>query len=645
MQDLYNELEMVLIKDKRLTTDKGELLKNRIIELVLSKDEELLKLLINNDNIKKQFFTPVSDVLIFDKSKFITFINNRNFLPDSYTSFKNSIGLKSGNYYLKSNEDVVLAWPYKDCLLEGGQSGEDVSRDEIFHNEVISPESIDYLLEPKVLTNFKKIDKDSEYKNPSLTGDDNLLIKGNNLLVLHSLKNKYRKRVKLIYIDPPFNTGTDSFKYNDKFNHSTWLTFMKNRLEIAKEFLREDGSIFIHIDDKEYAYLKVLCDEVFERENFVSSIAVRASTASGLKTTHKDKTIIKQKNMLLVYKVSNEFRINSQYVKKEDYDNHYMYFLDRENMTIKRLEDVLINEGILEKTQKLNDISIDNKEFKNFYLKYSNNIFQTQPSMPSEIKKISKEKKDEIIEYKDENNETQYAINGRRMTFLSNTIKELDDGTKDIANLLCDFWSDIDFQNTQNEGGDISFPNGQKPEKLIQRILRMVTNKNDIVLDFFAGSGTTAAVCMKMKRKFITIEQLDYIEDITKKRLINTINGEDGGISKVVNWTGGDSFIYAELKTLNEHNIEMIKNANKDEELIQIWNKIKNCSFISYKIDINTIDEKINLFKDLSIMNKKKFLIEILDKNYLYVNYSEIEDKSYDIPNELINLNKQFYNN
>nr|WP_244831496.1 site-specific DNA-methyltransferase [Candidatus Vampirococcus lugosii] len=147
----------------------------------------------------------------------------------------------------------------------------------------------------------------------------------------------------MIYIDPPYNTGNDSFGYNDRFNHSTWLTFMKNRLEVARELLKDDGVIFVQCDDNEQAYLKVLMDEVFGNENFVSDIAVRSSTPSGLKTTHKEKTIIKQRDSIIFFtKKINYLRINPQYYRKEYWDSHYMYFFDRDNNEVLKLKDILL---------------------------------------------------------------------------------------------------------------------------------------------------------------------------------------------------------------------------------------------------------------------------------------------------------------
>lgn len=284
MQNLMNDLMKLFQKDERIFAD-GKLLKNKLTELALKLDQPLLDLLLSDNKAKEHFFIEKTakkeKVLVFDKDKFIAFVNNKEFLPDSFTSFKNKIGLMTNGDYLKEKDAVVLAWAYKDCVLEGGQDKEDQRRDEIFYNETLSPDEIDRLFELKVLTNFKKYDNKGEHKVTGVNIDDNLIVKGNNLLALHCLKNKFRGEVKLIYIDPPFNTGKDTFLYNDKFTRSTWLTFMKDRLSMAKELLDSNGNIFIHIDDNQFHYFKVLMDEIFGFENFVEVIIWAYGSPSG----------------------------------------------------------------------------------------------------------------------------------------------------------------------------------------------------------------------------------------------------------------------------------------------------------------------------------------------------------------------------
>ncbi len=284
---LYQTLESQLKKEPNYVSDNGELKKWVVLNKAQNFDEELIGLLLDNSDLKQKFFIEIKSTLIFNQNLFIQFLEQKNYLNDSYTQFKNKVGLSIDGKYLKQRNEVALVWPFKDCVLEGGQSREEDKREEIFFNETLAQDEITELLDPKVLTNAKLFDKDGEKdfsqfnRNENGTITDNLIIKGNNLLALHSLKKEFAGKVKLIYIDPPFNTGNDSFGYNDKFNHSSWLTFMKNRLTIAKELLSVDGNIFIQIDINEIHYLKVLCDEVFGKENFVEELIWAYGSPSG----------------------------------------------------------------------------------------------------------------------------------------------------------------------------------------------------------------------------------------------------------------------------------------------------------------------------------------------------------------------------
>src|SRR5690554_5271653 len=258
---LYKTLESQLKKEPNYVSDNGELKKWVVIDKAQNFDEELIALLLEDKTVKDYFFKEIAGVTVFNQALFVQFLEQKNYLNDSYTQFKNKVGLTIDGKYLKQRNEVALVWPFKDCVLEGGQSREEDKREEIFFNEILAQDEITQLLEPKVLTNAKTFDKDGEHDFKDFTRDaelnkkrglpedtitDNLIIKGNNLLALHTLKKEFAGKVKLIYIDPPYNTGNDSFQYNDSFNESTWLTFMKNRLEIARDLLRDDGIIAIH---------------------------------------------------------------------------------------------------------------------------------------------------------------------------------------------------------------------------------------------------------------------------------------------------------------------------------------------------------------------------------------------------------------
>lgn len=677
MQNLQQELVELLQHNDNFVVD-GQLNKNKIIESVLKIDPILIKLLLNSSTFKTHFFTEVESVYIFDKIEFQRFVNNKSFLPDSYTAFKNKIGLTindgSTDNFITSRNDVTLVWPHKDCILEGGQTKEDQKRNEVFWSETLAPDQIDRLLSPKVFTNFKKYSSVNKTQTNStgslnletestelsvnetiLNGKDeidflseNLILKGNNLLCLTSLLKTHRGKIKLIYIDPPFNTGSDSFMYNDNFNHSTWLTFMKNRLLIAKELLREDGLIFINLDAIEEAYTKVLCDEIFNVSNFVNVITVKSSTPSGTKTAHKEKTIIKQKDLILVYRKSPSANFNPQYTVRENWDKHYSLFLKKDSddkYYLVNLVDILIQESIILEKTSLDKLDLNDKKFKNFYLKYANNICRLQSHKNKEAELISRGLNNVVYEHIKDGESAGLYYNGQVITPLAQGIKKVylnQKFTEDLGMLLCDFWWDIDFQNTQNEGG-VSFPTAKKPELLISRIIELATKENDIVLDYHLGSGTTAAVALKSKRKFIGVEQMDYGDNDSVKRLNNVLLGDKSGISKAYNWKGGGSFVYAELMEHNQFFIDKIQSSTTKEKLFEVWKEMDEKASISYLFDKSIFNERLDAFKTASLDEMKKYLIEILDKNQLYVNYSEIEDSSYNVSESDIKLNHLFY--
>lgn len=445
---LMEKLKGLLKKDPRFVDSEGKLLKNKIVEHALKLDEELIKLLLKNGQIKEHFFRDIDGVLVFDKEKFMKFIDNKEFLPDSYTAFKNRIGLanEEGKYLAKSKE-VVLVWPYKDCVLEGGQEKPDEKRKEIFHNVILAPDEIDRLLEPKIFTNFKRINKEGEHPLggfrrdakvnrkrglPEDTITDNLIIKGNNLLVLHSLLKEFRGKVKLIYIDPPYNTGNDEFKYNDNFNHSTWLTFIKNRLEVARTLLRDDGAIYVSLDFNQVHYAKILMDEIFGADNFQREIIWRIGWVSGFKTA--DNNFIRNHDTILFYSKN---RTNLHFIKR--------YIDNSEFKELVKYEKV---------KDKLNELGLTREDQKKL-LHFIN--YESRPD--------------------------RYPIedvwNGNEYDDL-NSIAIVSFSGETVSKML----------------GVPEFK-GQKSEKLIKRIIDAHTECGDIVLDFCLGTGTTAAVAQK----------------------------------------------------------------------------------------------------------------------------------------------------
>ncbi len=563
MLSILNVLTNVLKSDERLVID-GKLAKNKIVELALNLDPSLLKLLLSDKQIRSHFFQEVDGMLIFDKVAFQRFVNNKSFLPDSFTQFKNKIGLSVDSHYLNESNDVVLSWPYKDCVLEGGQTKDEQKRNEVFWNETLAPEQVDTLLAPKALQNFVKYNVDGEHKDFQLEGNDNLIIKGNNLLALHTLKAKFLGKIDLIYIDPPFNTENDSFGYNDKFNRSTWLTFMKNRLEIAKELLSQRGTIYVHIDHNEGHYLKVLMDEVFEKSNFRNEIIWRYSgwnkkLKNGFERRH---------DTIFMYGKS-----DAQY-----FESYFEKWASKEEYVKKRKQKLLTDE--------------DGREYV-----------------------------------------LSDAGNGKRAKMYIEDVL-----AKGVV--VDDVWDLDKLNNSAKES--VGFTS-QKREVLLERIIKASCPEGGIVLDYHLGSGTTAATAHKLNRQYIGIEQMDYIDDIILNRMKNVIDGESQGISKDVGWQGGGSFVYCELAELASKYSDRVEQAQSSEELIAIWDELKESSNLSYKVDPRQFDKNISLFKDLSFEDQQRFLIEAIDKNQLYVNYSDIDDESNSISEQDKQFNKQFY--
>src|SRR5690625_2148050 len=242
--------------------------KSKVIQDLDSYDKDLLEAFISNQTIKDNFTIDVNGNIVVQTNKLIELFEADEYWQDSYTKYSKKIGLTADGKFIDESTDVVLDFPYKDTVLKASMSKEDTDKDDLrpdepFLNEVIAKEEIDTLLDKKILVNAEKYDENGVHKINSFSEDDNLIMKGNNLLALHTLKEKYAGKVKMIYIDPPYNTGNDSFNYNDKFNRSTWLTFMKNRLEVAEDLLSKDRAIFVQCDDLEQCYLKVLMDEIF----------------------------------------------------------------------------------------------------------------------------------------------------------------------------------------------------------------------------------------------------------------------------------------------------------------------------------------------------------------------------------------------
>ncbi|EMJ44003.1 site-specific DNA-methyltransferase [Helicobacter pylori] len=583
--------------------------KERLETLIIEHDEKLLIFMLEHENAndyKKHFFKTIANSLVFNEKALLECLEIKE-LDRSFTRFKNKIGLFSQGGFIKSSGSVVLNFPFKDNVLLGNAKDNSAKSDELFYHEILHKNEIDVLLSPKALCRFE-MHGQGDLKNALKDENTNYLIKGNNLIALHSLKKKFAKKVKCIYIDPPYNTGNDSFNYNDNFNHSSWLVFMKNRLEAAREFLSDDGVIFVQCDDNEQAYLKVLMDEIFLRENFVASII--------WKQFHSVKNDAANFSKNIEYILCYCKNFSKNLISNEPFDKSNSYKLKDENGFYK-LDPVWAKSG-------------------NNFSPYTFLNGKTWSPPSGTFWRYS------IGTLKDMEQNNRIVFNGKN-PMAKRYLSEVAEGRKSST-----FWdgSEVgynlngDTEIKQLFSGNKVF-NNPKPEALISRILEIATQENDLVLDFFAGSGTTCAVAHKMKRRYIGIEQMDYIETITKERLKKVIEGEQGGISKKCGFKGGGSFVYAELKEVNSGIKKQILNAKSTNECLKIFNDLNErvLKRADNKMDAIHSEE----FQNLDLNEQKRKYCASLDSNEDYLNLGDIDEDAWGIDEITKKYNEIFY--
>ncbi|RRQ56115.1 DNA methyltransferase [Enterococcus faecium] len=630
---IFDELKTVLVSFGNKYFVGEELNRSKLTDDLRNYDEALLSKLFEIDFIKNHFIKEVAGQKLFQIEQLEAAVLYNDYWDTSYTKYENRVGLASKGKFLQDSQDVVLDFPFKDCVLTASMTKEDNEDgyDDAFLNEVIEKDEIDRLFDKKVFVNVKRFGDNqtaqhsTEVDNGIVSFDkekDNLIIKGNNLLALHTLADKYAGQIKLIYIDPPYNTGADSFKYNDKFNHSTWMTFMKNRLEIARELLSDDGCIWMNIDDDEGHYLKVLADGVFGRDNFINTVIWEKKY-----TVSNDAKYLSDNHDLLLFYAKNKTAWKPNPLPRTDEMNKAYKNPDNHPKGVWKSTPLHAKSG-----------SINGEEFS---YTFSNGVTWRPPI--GTFPRFSKE----TLERLDNEGAIYFGKDGTaipsRKTFLSElknqgiparTVWRFDEvghnhqAREEIKNLNLD--------------SDFTTP---KPEKLIQRIFTLGSDENDLVLDFFMGSATTQAVAMKMSRRFIGIEQMDYINTVAVPRLEKVIEGEQGGISKDVNWQGGGSFVYAELFPKNMGYLQDVIHAKDLEELKSVYERMLSGTDtdepadISFRADLSKIDWLQGFDEN------KRLLVKLIDKNGLYYNFSEIDDKNVRdlISDEDYTFNKNFY--
>ncbi|GAA7689470.1 site-specific DNA-methyltransferase [Helicobacter pylori] len=602
--------------------------------LIIQNDEKLLTFMLENQNAndyKNAFFKTIANVLLFNQEALLECLTKE--IENSFTRFKNKIGLFSQGGLIKSSELVVLNFPFKDNVLLGNAKDNSSKTNECFYHEILHKKEIDALFKQKALCHFE-MHGEGDLESALKDKNTNYLIKGNNLIALHSLKKKFAKQVKCIYIDPPYNTGNDSFNYNDNFNHSSWLVFMKNRLEAAREFLSDDGVIFVQCDDNEQAYLKVLMDEIFLRENFVSCITHIVKPEGRMYGQ-----VAKTHEYILVYAKN----INNLIFNEIEKEGHAFSYVDEKGgFDLKNLENGNFtvfnssNRPNLRYSFFVDEKTINSDGFMPVYTEYKDSLTEVMPKTKDSFEYVwrwGKEKASneifDIVATKNKNSilifqKTRSSTTRAKSIFWDKSMITKK-GTDEIKTLF-------------NNGSVFDPP---KPEALISRILEISTNENDLVLDFFAGSGTTCAVAHKMKRRYIGIEQMDYIETITKERLKKVIEGEQGGISKKCGFKGGGSFVYAELKEVNLEIKRQILNAKSASECQKIFNDLNER--ILKRADCKVGEIHSEEFHNLDLNEQKRIYCASFDSNEDYLNLGDIDEDAWGIDGITKKYNEIFY--
>lgn len=666
---LYAKIEDLLKSIPELVTEEKELRYNKIKEMAESGDSILLIPLMQNAEIKNAFFTPILDSFVFKTKEFKEFLDYSS-SNNSYSQYLGKkIGLYCGDSALTDRNEVVLNFPFKDCVLEGGQKKEDgldtyfeydektgeyvkkqSKRREVFFNETLAKDEIDNLFSPKAFCNVKKYTTDGESSCVDFTRDaevnkkrglsedtitDNLIIKGNNLLALHSLKKEFEGKIKLIYIDPPYNTKNptaDTFIYNNTFKNSSWLTFMQNRLTVARELLTEDGALIIAIDENEHSYLGVLLHNLFDDKYEIHNITI-VHNPRGVQGTNFSYTnefayfiIPKGKKIIVDRKIvddeidwSNLRNWGTESERTDAKNCFYPIIIDKKTLEIIGFGDVSEDTYHPNGTNvlKSNQIYVYPVDSKGIERKWR----YARQSVDSIKHLLRAREKSGVIDIEIGKDFGQYK------TVWANPMYDANEyGTKIVKDLV--------------PGCQFSFP---KSLWNVYDCLYAVAgkDKNAIILDFFGGSGTTAHAVEELNksdngnRQFIICEQMDYINTVTVPRVAEVIKRNNHG-----------SFVYMELAEKNEKAMNLISACKNYDELVSIFNTLSTKYFLHYNVRINDFINKTckeEQFKNLSLEKQKEIFCRMLDLNQLYVNCDDRNDKDSGLSEKDIKATEKFY--
>ena len=623
----FKELEKTLsIFGNKYFSPDGSIARSAVLDDLELNDKELIGAIINNKYFQENYSVPFKNSFIFNGDEFKTALSQREYVYDGLTNYRNQIGLSVLRRPLDSfaNENIELDFPYKDTVLKAGMDKSDAKRStEPYLNKIIAKDEINSLVEPKAFRNTKVFgDVDTAYPN--------LLIKGNNLIALHSLAKRYNDSIKLIYIDVPYyfteQKETDSFLYNSNFKLSTWLVFMQNRLQEAFKLLKDDGSIWIHVGEDGMHYLKVLCDQIFSPENYVGTLPRKTRDGKSdvpfnfsqdfdwilvyTKTTNSDKAIVGRK-------------VQRKYYETPDFPGRKWRTADLTKQTTTKERPNSDFTMVNPKTGRKYPVNpnrswaVSKDTFKQYY-------DQGGIGFPDDYDFMRGHRPFRRV-FKDEDDRKDKESSVSSDLLLKNFIKTLLAKSKTTKK--------DEYVKKQQF-------NYAKPEELMKQIISVASKEGDYVMDFFSGSGTTAATALKMNRRFIAVEQIDEQLQLSKKRLNSVVKNEDkGGISKEVDWKGGSGFIYTELASKKENLIDQINAATTIDELTQIAKLIGDDDY-QLNIDINKVWQNLD---QVTVNDVKNAMVDILEPAQLYVSALNADDPEEHISEKDRIFTKAFY--
>ena len=413
-------------------------------------------------------------------------------------------------------------------------------------------------LEPRILVEEQERSYHAKHRVTENDIFDNRLIFGDNLLALKALEQEFSGKVKCVYIDPPFNTQQAFEHYDDGYEHSIWLGLIRDRAEALRRLMSDDGTLFVHIDDNELGYLIVLLDEVFGRVNRVSVVSFKQGSATGHKSINPG--VVSTTNFILIYaKNKSKWAPNRVFTARAERDKRYGQYIENYDDPFEAWRFITLASafadslGLPERGLKKALGDEYEEKISAFVLKNAGRVIQLARPDYSAVSSAAREMIDAsratpsvVMKLERDGYSNMYFTGGQRILFYSDKLK-LIDGEYVAGEPLTSLWDDILSNNLHNEGG-VDFPKGKKPEALIKRCFDLATKPGDIILDSFAGSGTTGAVAHKMGRRWIMVELGEHCHTHVIPRLKTVVNGEDqGGISKAVGWQGGGGFRYYKL--------------------------------------------------------------------------------------------------